>query len=353
MADRSPRALKIAYSCNGEGLGHAARLATLVPPLAEIHTISVFAPLLLFPYLRDKLPGQCLYPVPGFFLVKDRDRIRYLRTFLQNLIGLFTAIGTIVRLARFLRRQGFQAVISDFEPLLAWAGWWAGLPVLQINHPGVILRQKLPGLEGILARTVAKAMEGPWRQRLHISFFGGDAGPLVRAAILEQPRVNGPALVVYLRDGYATTVIPALERRRQQEPCLLWEVFPRPGGQYEPALAACRGLITSAGHQALSEALVLGKPILTIPQTGQAEQQLNARMLEASGRGLQGRLETFEADLARFLAALPQLERAAHQPVLPGFRLTASLPEVLALIQQFLADQNLFQPNSDQKLTAG
>lgn len=335
-AGASPPRTKVAYSLNGEGLGHAGRAATLIPPLAADYDITVFAPDSLDRYLQDKLPTLPRRPITAFLLEKKGDRIRYLSTILANFLNILQAPGEILRLARALKAESFQAVISDFEPLLTWAGRLAGLPVLQLNHPGVLLRQKFMGFEGIAARFVAKLMEGPWTQRLHISFFGGDAGPLVRDSFFAHPQTRGQHFTVYLREGYAATILPVLEKIKEELPGLIWELFPDPLRNYEQSLAGCRALITSAGHQALSEALVLKKPVLALPQTGQAEQQVNARMLEASGRGMAGQLVSFERDFRKFLDRLPDLEKAAGLPAPPSFRLENSLPQVLARLRNFL-----------------
>ena len=49
----------------------------------------------------------------------------------------------MTRLADRLRSLRIDAVISDFDPFLPWAARIAGIPILQINHPGVV--QRVPG----------------------------------------------------------------------------------------------------------------------------------------------------------------------------------------------------------------
>ncbi|MDY7027498.1 MAG: glycosyltransferase family protein, partial [Spirochaetota bacterium] len=80
-----------------------------------------------------------------------------------------------------------------------------------------------------------------------------------------------------------------------------YKVFPNPDEDFVSALAGCRGVITNSGHQLLSEALHLGKPVLSIPMEGQFEQKLNAEMLNKAGRGVIGSVETIQRDLASYL----------------------------------------------------
>ena len=83
-------------------------------------------------------------------------------------------------------------------------------------------------------------------------------------------------------------------------PGIRYKVFPDPKDDFITALSGCRGVITNAGHQLLSEALHLEKPILAIPMEGQFEQKLNAEMLKQSGRGVGGRTDTIRESLEEF-----------------------------------------------------
>ena len=51
-------------------------------------------------------------------------------------------------------------------------------------------------------------------------------------------------------------------------------------------LVSARGVITGGGFSLLSEAVYLGKPVLSIPLQGQFEQLMNARYLEREGFGM-------------------------------------------------------------------
>ena len=51
-------------------------------------------------------------------------------------------------------------------------------------------------------------------------------------------------------------------------------------------LASARAVIAGGGFSLLSEAVYLGKPVLSVPLHGQFEQLMNARYLERSGYGL-------------------------------------------------------------------
>src|SRR4029079_12866939 len=108
----------------------------------------------------------------------------------------------VARLVRVLKAGGYQAVVSDYEPHLAWAGRLAGLPVFQLNHPGVLTRVGFPGSGSWWGALGSRLMEGPWDSRVLISFFHGDVGPLLRPSLRSRPPRTGNTLVVNLKDSY-------------------------------------------------------------------------------------------------------------------------------------------------------
>jgi hypothetical protein len=50
-------------------------------------------------------------------------------------------------------------------------------------------------------------------------------------------------------------------------------------------MAACKGLLCTAGFESVCEAMYLGKPVLMVPVAGQYEQACNALDGEQSGAG--------------------------------------------------------------------
>jgi len=325
--------VKIAYSCNGEGFGHISRLATLLPHLESRHEVGLFLPVSVQAYLTSKVGPRNAEAIPGMHFVHRGDRILAGATLRKVLPTLAAFPLAVVRLARRLRKEGYQAVISDFEPHLAWAGRLAGLPVFQLNHPGILSRVRIRGLVSWLGALGSRLMEGPWDQRVLVSFFDGDVGPLLRPGLQRRrPRDRG-TLVVNLKDSYRRRALEVLTKF----PGLRWKVFPTPGEDFDTALLDCRAVVSPAGHQVLAEALALGKPVLALPQKGQPEQQLNAEKLRDSGRGRIGALDTFEADLTAFLTDLPELKKA---PPLPkNYTVQDGTPALLAKLEDFLTSR--------------
>ncbi len=325
--------MKIAYSCNGEGFGHISRLTTLLPYLEETHTIGLFLPVSVEGFLRSKVGPRPSFRIPGLHFVHRGDKILLKESFLKGLPVALAFPFTVARLARRLKAGGYQAVISDFEPHLAWAARLVGLPVFQLNHPGIMTRVREHNLFAWLAALGGRLMEGPWDQRILVSFFNGDVGPLLRPALRRRKPRNRGTIVVNLKESYRPRALAILRKF----PGWKWKVFPCPGEDFDTALLDCAAVVSPAGHQVLAEALALGKPVLALPQEGQPEQHLNAVKLLATGRGRIGSLATLEDDLRRFLADLPQLRKGGPLPA--GYNLKDGTPVLLAKFEEFLVSR--------------
>jgi UDP:flavonoid glycosyltransferase YjiC (YdhE family) len=322
--------MRIAYSCAGEGFGHAARMVVLSKILEGRHHVRYFVPKNIQPFLREKLSAFSAEDISYFSYVKYEDRV----DLLQTALGVLPQIGNfpreVSRLAERLKSLRIEAVISDFEPYLARAGRKAGIPVFQINHPGIVAKLVSPDPRSWLPALGARLLEGPWDERVHISFFGGDAGPLFRPSLFRYPVTEGDYVVFNLKDSYKTSVAEVLKRF----PTLDARIFPRPGGNFEEALAGCRAVVSSAGHQIIAESMALGKPILVLPQKGQWEQLLNARMLEKAGSGISSSIKNLHRDLPKFL---DDLDRYRTPPKLPrGFTVEDGTAVIRDRLEGFL-----------------
>ena len=171
---------------------------------------------------------------------------------------------------------------------------------------------------------MAAFLEGPWDKRIHVSFFSGDVGPVLRKDLYHYKIRDDGFIAVNLKEEVRSKILPILDAI----PGLQYRLFPAPHANFDEALASCSAVITGAGHQTISEALCMGKPVLAIPQEGQYEQILNARMLARSGRGTYCTVKTFAALLPRFLAQLSAYR--APRILSPLFLLRDSRSQLLA-----------------------
>ncbi|MCX7788907.1 MAG: hypothetical protein N2442_14555 [Spirochaetes bacterium] len=322
--------MRIAYSCAGEGLGHAARLIALAPFLEERYEMIYFIPSHLRRFIRDTLPAGRFEDLPYFAFEKKQDRICWWSTAQKTIPQLLDFPRVVNSFAEKLKREQVQALISDYDPYLSWAGKMSGIPVFQMNHPGIISKTLVLNPLGWMPALTSLFLEGPWTERVHISFFYGDIGPLYRASLFKYPIDDQGYLLVYLKPSYREPVLQIL----QKNPNIRYRLFPSRGENFEEALSGCTAVLSSAGHQIIAEALALSKPILVIPQKGQWEQWLNARMLHRTGKGAWTSLSRLGKDLPRFMNELEKYRVPCPLP--PGFTLEDGTKSLLERIDSFI-----------------
>ena len=329
---------RIGFSLAGEGRGHAARVIALSQTLKNRYDIVYFCPQTVQAFIRKHIPNPVFVTVPALNFVKNGHGIDYAGTLLKTLKCMKTLKRDISDLSEYVRRSGISALISDFEPYASWAAEICDVPVLNLNHPGVILKFLSFSPGAWVARSVAALMMPPAQKTIICSFYRGDVGPILRQEIREAQVHSGDYYLAYAKDSSRTQMQAALSRF----PDVQFRVFPNPEEDFTAALAGCRGVIAPAGHQLISESLFLRKPVLAIPQTGQFEQRLNARMLKLSGQGDSGRFRTLEKDLNRFLNEIQDYPHAARG--LEKFRYDDDTERTADLIEAFVNENTSAQP---------
>ncbi len=326
--------LRVLYGVNGEGMGHATRSEVVIGSLLGSHDVRVVASGAAFRYLSQRLPRVDEIFGPTFAL--EEGEIRRWATVRQNLrLASHELPETIRSWVDEVREWEPDVVISDFEPL---AGVYARLtrtPLLAVGNINMLDRcrheHEIIGKERedfLLAKTVAHSMVPGAMHYIVTTFFrppiarGGTTlvPPIVRPEIVDARSVRGDHLVVYSSGDDA--LIEALRSAGMR--CLVYgmrggpekavtdgnlEFRPQSGQDFVEALRTARGVIAGGGFSLLSEAVYLGKPILSIPLRGQFEQVLNARYTEALGYGMCVPRVTPEL-LREFVDRMPEFEAA-------------------------------------------
>lgn len=320
----------IAFACSGEGRGHVSRVLALSDFFDHSFNLSFWCPHTVAPLLRQKYPDGDINEVPFLELKKQNHQIHYPDTLAANSRYLFQAPRIIQALSEAFQARRVTALISDFEPFTVHAATQAGIPALNLNHPGIVLKHLSLRPEALAAQTVAQLMMPPARENLICSFYDGDLGPILRKELRKISSVRGDFFVVYTKEDSRMRMMKALEPYLS----LSFQYFPDKSRNFDDALGKCRGVIAPGGHQILSEALALGKPVLAFPQKGQYEQLLNARMLVQSGWGLQGDIDNPEEGLRRFFSEIDSFPHQAREP--RRFNLKDSTEEAAARLKDFI-----------------
>lgn len=298
----------LAYFVHGRGRGHASRSIPVVARLrAEGHTVLVAAGDDALDLLGDDVarPLRSIMPGPGAPLALGR------RTLADR---------------RWLRDVGATAVITDGDAAGLHAGYTLGLPSVAVGHGLIFAYCRLPAGLSWTARAyeAVNAGSSAWLARRRVGVHFLPIEPLDDRTVVARPDLDptlipaaptGDHLVAYFRDRNGGPVLRAAVDAGLDVICFgPCEDMP-PGVRTHPfdreafleALSTGRGLIASSGSNALTEAIAVQRPVLAVHRRDDAEQAMNARLVQRAGLGealdlagdIEGRVGRFADRLTR------------------------------------------------------
>ena len=309
--------MKLLYGVQGTGNGHVSRARALAPALAAhgIQVNYVFSGREAGRYFDMQAFGAWR-AYRGLSFVVEGGQVRLGRSLRQ------LRLPTFWRDVRALPVTHYDLVLTDFEPISAWAARLAGVPCVHLSHQMALL-EPVPQPRGAWANQCLLRGFAPARQRigLHWHSFGQPLlPPLVQVASAEMPGIDASAepsaVLVYLPFGPLAEIQRVLAPLQNTHFCVYhpeiaadaetpgraWRRLSHAGFQRD--LRRAQGVICNAGFELPSEALSLGVKLLVKPLQGQFEQQANAMALAQLNLG-QWAKQLDTAVIANWLATAP------------------------------------------------
>ncbi|ALI99163.1 glycosyltransferase family protein [Rufibacter tibetensis] len=283
--------MKVLYAIQGTGNGHLARALEIVPILKRKCQLDI----LVSGCQADLvLPFKVKYKCHGLsFVFGKKGGVDFVKTFSQLETRAF------YDQARKLPVEEYDLVISDFEPISAWACYFKEKPCLALSHQSAVMDPAAPHpiKEDRLGKLIlqnyapATAHYGFHFQRFSPTTFT----PVIRSQVREIQPTNQGHYTVYL-PAYADEL---LLKKLSKFPDVNWEVFskhnqtPLRQGNIEikpinneafiQSMASSTGVLCGAGFETPAEALYLQKKLLVVPMKRQYEQHCNATALASMG----------------------------------------------------------------------
>ncbi|RKS85958.1 uncharacterized protein (TIGR00661 family) [Orbus hercynius] len=277
--------MKILFGVQGTGNGHISRCRTLAKALktagAEVD------------YILSGRDAKDYFDMDAFGQYKTYEGMSFAtkngKINLRKTVQRIRAF-RLIKDVRDLDLSQYDTIISDFEPVSAWAAHHQERECLGISNQAVCQYFK-PKEYGILASIIMK-FYAPVTQPigLHWFHFGHTLVPPMIDPLINQHE-NGK-IVVYLPfesiEDIIHTLIPFSQEYefecfhpdvKQESSNNFIKLMPLSRDSFTHAVASCSGIIANTGFALISEALVLGKKILTKPVSGQFEQIYNGECL--------------------------------------------------------------------------
>jgi uncharacterized protein (TIGR00661 family) len=285
--------MKILFGVQGTGNGHLSRARAMGESLAAA---DVDVDYLFSGRQREKFFDMELF---GDFQVKegltfmtDNGRVQYLKTAANSKpLRFFNDI-------RQLNLEPYDVIISDFEPVVAWAGKLRKKTVIGVGHQPAF-HYPIPLGEKSLLSTMVLRHFAPATVHLglHWHHFNQPLLPPIVPSLLQPGAAKSGKILVYLPFERPEAVMALLKpfTRYQFYIYSPYHTADEDSGHlhqrkvslhgFHHDMLTAEGVICNAGFETPSECLQLGKKILVKPLHKQMEQIANAVALKQLGWG--------------------------------------------------------------------
>ncbi len=284
--------MRIFYGVQGTGNGHITRARVMAK---ELYAAGIDVTFQFTGRPADKYFDMEIFNGyqlrTGLTFNTEKGQVNYLKT------ARDAKPITFVRDVKSLDLSGYDLVISDFEPVTAWAAKRQKIPVLGIGHQ-YAFNHKIPreGSDPIADQVMKYFAPADVGVGLHWHHFGQSILPPIIDTPQTPKTINNNKIIVYLPFEDQLEVIRLLAPFKNFEfhiyspeplPSAFSHIICNPLSRegFQQDLYDCAGILSNAGFELASEALQLGKKILAKPLHAQMEQISNAAALQQLGYG--------------------------------------------------------------------
>jgi uncharacterized protein (TIGR00661 family) len=283
--------MKILYAIQGTGNGHISRARDIVPILDSMGELDV----LISGIQADvELGFPVKYKYNGLSLIfGKKGGVDIVATYRKsNMRRLFQEI-------RSLPIQDYDLVISDFEPVSAWACLLKKKNCVGLSHQAAVMQEHAPRpkkFDPVGKAVLKKYAPTTVNYGFHFQAYAeGIFTPIIRQQVRQLKISDEGHYTVYLPAYADQRIVKNLSKFKH----VRWEVFskhtkkaytegnisvqPVRNEAFLQSFASATGVLCGAGFETPAEALFLGKKLMVVPMRGQYEQQCNAAALKAMG----------------------------------------------------------------------
>ena len=280
--------LKIFYAIQATGSGHVSRAMEIIPYLQQYGEVDIF--------LSGSNAGlEFAFPVKyrscgmSIFL-NSKGGIDY-KTTLENFAPI-----RIRKEAKDLPVEKYDVVINDFERITHLACRLKKIPYVHFGHQASFVSNLTPrphSRDFFGEMILKKYVHSPHSIGLHFDNYDKNIyQPIIKQSILNATPVDKGHVTVYvghyssqkLMNFFSgvpdlcfhlfTKDVKSIERQKNVI------LHPLDNHLFTKSMTECSGVITGGGFETPSEAMYLGKKLMSIPIRGHYEQQCNAHALK-------------------------------------------------------------------------
>lgn len=282
--------MNILYGINATGNGHISRSRITISELKKRgHNVTVLFSGRNAEDFFDLDEFKPFIIKKGFTFVFKNGKLNVINTLLN--IDLIQFIKDILKI-----KKEYDVIITDFEPISAYAARKLGIHCIGIGHQYSFLNKIPKSFKMTLASLFFLRFYTPINSTISSHFYHFNQAilpPFIEKDLRYQNdfKTQKNSFLVYLAWEERDKIISILNQINGNEfsyYCSIDQeiqignvtVKPFSNRNFKNDLISCNGLITNAGFQLPAEAIYLGKKILCKPLVGQPEQEHNAHTLK-------------------------------------------------------------------------
>ena len=282
--------MNILYGVNATGNGHISRSRITISELKKRgHNVTVLFSGRKVENFFDLEEFQPYIIKKGFTFVFKKGKLNVFKTLLN--IDLIQFVRDVFKI-----KKEYDVVITDFEPISAYAARKLGIHCIGIGHQYSFLKKIPKSFKMKLASLFFLRFYTPINSTISSHFYHFNQSilpPFIEKGLKNQNAVPlmKNSFLVYLAWEERDQMISILNTIKNNKFIYYSSVDkeiqignvslkPYSNKNFKKDLIACNGLITNAGFQLPAEAIYLGKKILCKPLSGQPEQEHNAKTLK-------------------------------------------------------------------------
>jgi uncharacterized protein (TIGR00661 family) len=283
--------MKILYGVQATGNGHITRARTMA---RELDQAGIEVDYLFSGRPRAELfnmePFGDFRCLRGMTFITHRGKIQNFKTLTHN------SLLTLIKDIRALDLAPYDLVLTDYEPVTAWAARLKGKRAIGLGHQYAFNYDIPVAGANVVTRFIMQSF-APAKHSLGLHWHHFDS-PILPPMI--EPGEHVPSvpnkILVYMAFDDAEHIANWLRpftdhefylycatREPRDDDNIHFRPFSRQG--FLDDLATSSGIITNAGFELVSEGIQLGKKLIVRPVKGQMEQISNAKALAQLGYG--------------------------------------------------------------------
>ena len=284
--------LKILYGVQATGQGHITRARVMAPALEQMGAEVDFV-------FTGRPPEDLYHMEPfGHFQTRrgmtfyfDKGKVSNLKTLFNNSAGQF------VQDVRSLDLKPYDLVLTDYEPVTAWAAKLRGTPTIGIGHQYAFQHDiPMAGFNKLSRAGMQAFAPAQTGLGVHWHHFNQPILPPIFEPPATDKSVQKNKIVVYLNFESLEDVSTLLKGFQGHDFYIYASAVKQPYEQghlkfrptsplFKQDIEDCAGIICGAGFELATEALHMGKKLLVKPMDGQPEQLSNALALQKLSLG--------------------------------------------------------------------